>query len=210
MMKSTFVLTSLLSLLVIGCDGNNNQTTSAAAAQAQTGVISEKSVWQGNLDKCRNSESVENCFINEIKSTGNEEALKAAQFLAQKGDMGYISAYHREGTVGVASVEYPFRANTNSSTLLIPSEGQPVDVDDIDEVLEAFPAWREFAKQHPDAAAWPPATLVQKDQTDNGLNYIYSYPVQNCHACDRIAILSISYQFTPEGKFIKSEVTEIK
>lgn len=210
MMKYIPVLASLFSLVLAGCDNGNNQTQETVKQPAQPTFITDKSVWQGNLDKCRDSESVDNCFMNEVKNTGTAEALKAAQYLAEKGETGYISAYRKEGPVGIADIEYPFRANTNSGTLLVPSEGQPIDIDDITNALKTFPAWQDFQKQHPDAAPWPPGTLSKKQQTNDGLDFVFSYPVQTCHACEKLGSLSISYKFTPDGKFMESKAIEIK
>ncbi len=238
MMKYIVICVPLFSLLLGGCDNADNQVREVAKQQTpsqtpsahtpenlpqtliqeavkqqtQPAFITEKSVWQGNLDKCRNSESVDLCFIDEIKNTGTEEALKAAQYLTEKEEMSYVSAYTKEGPVGIANIEYPFRANTTAEILLIPSEGPPIDIDDItDDLLKTFPAWQDFEKQHPDAAPWPPGTLNKKEQTtSDGLDFIVSYPIQTCHACDRLASLYISYKFAPDGKFIGRNLLDIK
>ena len=72
---------------------------------------------------------------------------------------GFISAWRPLGKAALATVTYPFRANTNEGTLLIGSDGAAIDVDEgsVREEDRATPAWRAFAAAHPDAMPFAPA-----------------------------------------------------
>lgn len=166
-------------------------------------TITEQAVWRGDLNQCRYNEYAQECISEQIRQYGTMQAVQAVHYLAENGEIGYISAYTRRETVGIASVEYPLRANINTGTLLVPTVGQPIDVDDISDLLNTFSSWQAFSIQHPDAIAWAPGVLSHVERTGSKLAFIFTYPIRICHACGDLATLAVSFQFTTEGKFVR-------
>lgn len=211
-MKYYFVLFPLVSFFLSGCDFDNDKKENTITQSNPASFINEKAVWEGDLDKCFGDNTEDNCLINEIKKNGSIEAIKTVQYLKNNGEIGYVSKFSKEGPVGIAEVEYPFRANTNTESLLIPSKGQPIDIDRIlSGDIDTEKTWMDFVKLHPDSTPWAPASLVKNVRTDDdGIKLIYSYPIKTCHACDTIASLYISYNFTTDGEYSDSNILEIK
>jgi hypothetical protein len=104
------------------------QSTGAQAAAR----LGPDAVWNGEgLDGCRRNETqaaLRQCVSDRMRAAGVSAAGIA--FAARGGvDLGYVSGWRQAGPVGIAAVTYPFRANTNAGTALIPSEGDPILVD---------------------------------------------------------------------------------
>ncbi|WP_338492941.1 hypothetical protein VRB95_06765 [Erwinia aphidicola] len=209
-MKHSPILFPLILLLLAGCDTDTNKLKETSIKDHPSAFINDKAVWNGNLDKCFNDNIDSNCLINEIKKNGTSEALKSVQYLAENDETGYVAKFTKEGPIGIAVIEYPFRANTNSGILLIPSIGEPIDIEDFQDRIKTDSTWLVFEKQHPDSAPWSPATLEKKEQRDNGINLIFSYSIKNCHACDDIGSLYVSYNFTNDGKYLNYNVVNAK
>ncbi|MBA5724231.1 hypothetical protein [Candidatus Liberibacter sp.] len=215
MMRSRLASVISMTLLVLfGCDAkkDKNQENIVQDQVAQSFVISEKSIWKSDsfAKNCFSSGDHEsNCLINEIKKTGTADALRAAEYLSARGELGYVESYEKEGSVGIAGIVYPYRANTNQVTLLIPSVGYPViDVYDISDDVNFDPIWLSFAKENPDVSPQPRPILSERKNTDDGVELIFSYPISNCRACSAIAFLHISYRFSANGKFLDSRVVK--
>lgn len=200
----------LFSIIIAGCDADDVKKSDYSVEDSPSAFINEKAVWTGDLDTCFEGNSQDKCLIDEIKKSGSPQALKSAQYLAKNGESGYVSKFIKEGSVGIADIVYPFRANTNSGSLLIPAVGKPIDIDGNYSEINTNPGWLAFAKQHPDSGFWPPATLRKKELTGNEINLTFSYPIKKCHACDESGSLYVSYHFTNEGKYINYEIVEIK
>ncbi|MEZ3498450.1 hypothetical protein HP564_02675 [Pantoea sp. KPR_PJ] len=209
-MKHSPVLFLPVLLILAGCHAGLHKQKENAVKEPASAFINDKAVWKGNLDNCFAATSDNSCLTDEVKKSGSPEALKSVQYIAKQGETGYVAKFTKEGPIGVAVIEYPFRANNNSGTLLIPSTGNPVDVEDFQDKIKANPAWLAFEKQHPDSTAWSPATLEKMSQTDNGISLTFSYPVKSCHACDDTGAIYISYDFTRNGNYLGHKVTDIQ
>lgn len=210
-MKYYFVLLPLISLFFGGCNVDTSKTKIFSAENYPSSFINEKAVWKGNIDHCFGANSGDDCLISEITKNGSPEALKAAQYLASNGEIGYVVKFSKEGPVGIAEVEYPFRANTLTDSLLIPSKGQPIDIDSILlKYLDTEKTWLRFVKLHPGSSPWAPASLIEHTRTADGIKLVFSYPVKTCHACDDIATLDISYNFTNSGEYSRYNLVGIQ
>lgn len=212
-MKYTIMCAAVAAVMLTGCNKQASDTEQANAnAPAGSAMITANAVWKGNLDACSGGQQDWNtCLITQIEKSGSADAVAAAKYLVGKNDPGYISGYSQAGNVGVAEVTYPSRANTNMGTLLIPTQGEPVDVDAFtQEDLTRFDVWKSFVQQHADASPWAPGKLVETSRKDSGQQFVYTFPIQTCHACDSIATLRTAFNFDGQGRFLSSDVLDIK
>lgn len=178
-----------------------------AAHALETGPIDARAVWQErSLSACRSEQSPtapDVCLLRTMQRTGAPpQAIAAARMLVNANMPGYISAWRPLGKVALATVTYPFRANTNESTLLIGSDGAAIDVDEhsVGEEDRATPAWQAFTAAHPDSVPFAPADFVGSTATaDGGQSVLFSTPLKSCHACAGDGALLIAYTIDQAG-----------
>lgn len=212
-MKRAVMCAAVAAIVLSGCNKPASDTQQPAATPTQeTALFNANAVWHGDLTACAQQDQAWNtCLIDTISKTGSSDAVAAARYLTDHDNPGYISGYTQAGNVGVAEATYPGRANTNTGTLLVPSQGDPVDVDQFaQQDLTRFDAWKTFAQQHPDATPWAPGKLVETTKKDSGQQFVYIYSVQTCHACDSIATLRVGFDFDGQGHFVKSDILNVK
>jgi hypothetical protein len=177
-----------------------------AAAAAPAGL---DMVWSGkDLDACRASQSaavIDACLIATMRRTGAAPATIAfTQRLIAKGDAGYVSAWKQVGAIGIATVTWPFRANTNTGTMLIPAAGDPIDADgyELTAADKARADYRAAQAQHPGAFAVPPGDVTVKPGTDGGTRILVTTATADCHACAPNGSIVIAYDFDATGHFL--------
>lgn len=197
-------------LLLTGCEGDGD------AAQARSGkggpAIARDAVWQGNISRCdpQADASPETCLIEQIKVSGGTPAAQtAARYLVANYEPGYVSGWQQKGRVGIANITWPFRANTHSGTLLIPSSGKSIDVDRPPVDLAGNAVWKTFLSVHPDSMLFPPAKMLEAQPTVKGQRLVFTLPIKHCRACDTRALLSIGYNFDADGRATGSEILSI-
>lgn len=218
--SSVAAISAALLLSACGRDDSDVPKSDPAAnmsAEAPTdSPFTAQSVWNGSLDVCRNDAQttpVDQCMVEAIKSSGAApQAVAAARWLVAAGNPGYVSAWRQDGNVGIATVTYPFRANTNQGTLLIPAGGEPIDVDANPlKGMEEDARLKQFAKAHPDSAAFAPATLGKAEVTDaGGQRLIFTTPMKSCHACAVDGMVEIAYDFDAQGAAKGSSLLSVK
>ena len=189
----------------------------AAHAQA-TGPIDARAVWQErSLSACRSEQSPtapDVCLLRTMQRSGaRPQAIAAARMLVKANKAGFISAWRPMGKAALATVTYPFRANTNEGTLLIGSDGAAIDVDEgsVREEDRATPAWRAFAAAHPDSVPFAPADFVGSTATDDGgQRLLFSTPLMTCHACAEDGALLVAYTVDKAGIMRERQLLTIK
>lgn len=189
-----------------------------AAHAEETGPIDARAVWQErSLSACCSGQShsaPDVCLLRTMKRTGAPpQAIAAARMLVGANMPGYISAWRPLGKVALATVTYPFRANTNESTLLIGSDGAAIDVDEhsVREEDRATPAWQAFTAAHPDAMPFAPAEFVGSTATsDGGQSVLFSTPMITCHACAEDGALLVAYTIDKAGIVRERKLLTIK
>lgn len=189
-----------------------------AAHALETGPIDARAVWQErSLSACRSEQShsaPDVCLLRTMQRSGaRPQALAAARMLVKANKAGFISAWRPLGKAALATVTYPFRANTNEGSLLIGSDGAAIDVDEdtVREEDRATPAWRAFAAAHPDAVPFAPADFVGSTATDDGgQRLLFSTPLKSCHACADDGALLIAYTVDKAGIVRERELLTIK
>ncbi|MDN2696517.1 hypothetical protein O0882_09315 [Janthinobacterium sp. SUN073] len=193
-------------------------TAMQTAHALETGAIDARAVWQErSLSACRSEQSQtapDVCLLRTMQRSGaRPQAVAAARMLVKANKAGFISAWRPLGKAALATVTYPFRANTNEGSLLIGSDGAAIDVDE-DSVREedrATPAWRAFAAAHPDSVPFAPADFVGSTATDDGgQRLLFSTPLKSCHACADDGALLVAYTLDKAGVVLERELLTIK
>ena len=189
-----------------------------AAHALETGPIDARAVWQErSLSACRSEQSStapDVCLLRTMQRSGaRPQAIAAARMLVKANKAGFISAWRPLGKAALATVTYPFRANTNEGTLLIGSDGAAFDVDvgSVSEEDRATPAWRAFAAAHPDAVPFALADFVGSTVTaDGGLSVLFSTALKTCHACADDGALLVAYALDKDGIVRERKLLTIK
>ncbi|MFZ4877604.1 hypothetical protein ACL9RI_21200 [Janthinobacterium sp. Mn2066] len=188
------------------------------AVQAQQlNAVDARAAWpERSLSACRTAqaEAADACLLRTMQKSGaRPQAIAAAKALAASGNPGFISAWRPLGKAGLATVTYPFRANTNQGSLLVGSDGAAVDIDaeplrDADRATET---WRTFAAAHPESLPFAPATLVGTTSSgDGGHSLLFSTPLKTCHACAADGSLLVSYSIDKAGIVRARQLLAIK
>ncbi|ACT57438.1 hypothetical protein Q7M76_04235 [Candidatus Liberibacter asiaticus] len=183
--------------------------------------FSEKAVWKGDSEtyfQCKRAhefdENFDNCIITSIKKTGGtQEALRAAQYLEKYLEPGYVSSYRKEALIGIVEVQYPYRANENSGTLLIPTVGSHIiDINDssVHQLYDSSPIAKDFVLRNPGVFPYSAGHFVKSSHKDGLIELIFSYPLRSCHGCEDIGFMDIAYKFTTKGAFIGRKVFGIR
>lgn len=185
---------------------------SSAPATATPPLIDAASVWNGSVEACRDTDTpVDDCLIQTIRASGGSaSAVAAVESLNATGNPGYVSAYRSEGRIGIATVVYPFRANTNEGTLLIPASGAPINVDTPPDSVEDAPAFKAFTAANPDATPFAPASLARAEPLGSGQRLVYATPLKTCHACATVGTVEIAYDFDGQGAASGVSVLSVK
>lgn len=226
-MKLLLRTTPLLLALALGACGKPQPTTSATPAAkdvtAQTtglgeqapAIVDASAVWTGSLDSCRTAATAsEHCLIDTLRASGaSPAAVAAARMLSAQGKPGHVSAWSNVEGVGVATLEFPFRANTNEGTWLVDASGKTIDVDEdlLDEAARGSTDYKSFSARHPDAAPFAPAEAVGSQALpDGGIRLRYRTPLRSCHACADEGQVTIGYDFDKQRHYLGRQLLELR
>ena len=196
-------------------------STEAQAAATVPGTaggaspFSEAAIWDGEVDACRGQAPVaDDCLARAMQAAkASPQAIAAAHQLGAQGNPGYVSAWREQDGVGIATIEYPFRANTNEGTLLVDSAGHTVDVDAdvLPEMSRADATVKPFLDAHPEATPFAPAEASGSEaRPDAGVRLIYSTPMRTCHACADVGKLRVAYDFDAQRRFAGKQILELR
>lgn len=222
MRRSRLLLPALGLALLTACQGrppepgsdpgNDNPASVDKAASDGTLRWSGRVVWDGDLNACRQGESsaTRDCLREAMRAGGaSADAITAAGQLSTGGELAYVTAWHEHDGLGVATVEYPFRANTNQGTRLVDAGGKRIDVDavQLDDTLRADPTVQDVLKAHPQATPFAPAQAAGSAPLEGGgIRLLYRTPLRDCHACPDVGQLQIAYDFDGKRNFIGQQV----
>ncbi|MCF7752679.1 hypothetical protein KQ945_18110 [Bacillus subtilis subsp. subtilis] len=172
-------------------------------------------VWSGDLNSCRQGEAAvtRECLVKAMQAGGaSPDAVTAAKQLSSAGELAFVTAWHEQQGVGVATVAYPFRANTNEGTRLIDAAGKRIDVDTVqlDDMLRADPGVQAVLQAHPQAIPFAPAQAAGSTPLDGGgVRMVYRTPLRECHACADVGQIQIGYDFDGTRHFIGQTVVPV-
>ncbi len=197
-------------------------------SSAPLGKVTAAAVWQPSQDvlnqarnfceKSMGAASFPECFMNQLAAAGAPaEAVAFTRALYQQSDgqVGIMSAFKSYGTVGLAQVMYPLRANDNYGLLFVNTDPNLLDADDLKKLdqsaMNQDSLFLAVKKQYPQTDVWPgdrsgndPWPRVQT-LPNGGTEFVVSYPLINgCHACQRTGIARFGWDFDASGKFLKT------
>lgn len=193
----------------------NDATTQTTGVGEAPAKLDASAVWTGSLEACRQANNgADTCLIDTLRSAGaSPSALAAARTLSEQGKPGHVSAWQTTEGVGVATLEFPFRANTNRGTWLVDSTGKAVDVDEelLDQSMRNSAEYTAFHAKHPEANPFAPAVAAGSDtRPDGGVRLRYTTPMRTCHACADEGKLTIGYNFDGQRKYLGKELVELR
>ena len=185
------------------------------APEKLTAALGPDAVWSGQgIDACRKGEAkaIDACLIDQMKKNGASAASIAfTQKLIAADSPGYVSGWRQAGRVGIATVTYPFRANTNSGTWLAPVAGDSIDVDAYQ--LTAGDKLRADYKaamaDNPSAFPVPPGTISFDKTPAGNLRVLVTTPTATCRACAPGASIIVGYDFDAAGHFLFAGVVAV-
>ena len=219
---SRLLLPALGLALLTACQGRSPEPGSAPAKDDAASVDkaagdgklrwSEAVVWDGDLNACRQGETAatRECLVKAMLAGGaSDDAVTAAEQLSSAGELAHVVAWHDQDGVGVATVNYPFRANTNEGTRLIDASGKRIDVDNVqlDDTLRADPAVQALLATDPQATPFAPAQAACTAPRDGGgVRLLYRTPLRECHACPDLGSVQMGYDFDAKRNFIAQQL----
>ena len=224
-MKLAFLTSAFLCLfgLLLGASANSQNGTTSTP-----GKITAAAVWQPPADfltkahrvcdKAAGPASFPVCFINQMTAAGapaDAVAFTRTLFKLSDGQVGIMSAFKSVGSVDMAQVFFPLRANDNYGLLLVNGDPSILDVDDLQKLdrkaMEQNSMFQAIKLKFPQADIWPGdrsgnAPWPRVDSLpDGGKQFVVSYPLINgCHACEHVGIARFAWQFDAKGKFLRT------
>ena len=189
-------------------------TTQTTGLSEEAARIGPDAVWTGSTESCRTDAAADNCLLQVMRSGGaSPAALTAASTLSAQGKPGYVSAWQNVEGIGVATLELPFRANTNEGTWLVDANGHAVDVDEevLDDAARGSDAYKAFASKYPDSGPFAPALAAGTEALpDGGVRLRFTTPLRNCHACADDGQVTIGYDFDSTRSFKGKQLLELR
>jgi len=190
------------------------QTTGIGTDNTAT-RIDAMAVWKGATDACRSADPPGgDCMVEAMRATGaTPAAVAAALRLAAQGQPGFVSGWNEQDGVGVATLTFPLRANTNQGTWLVDGDGRSIDVDK--DVLagntKGGAAYKAFFDQHPDTLPFAPAQPAgTAPLPGGGVRLLYATPLRRCHACADDGMLTLGYDFDAQRRYTGRQVVEVR
>jgi len=186
------------------------------APERVSAVLGPDAVWSGaGVDACRaaaDAKTINDCLLDAMRKGGASPAsiaFTARQIEAE--NPGYVSGWKQAGPIGIATVTYPFRANTNEGTVLVPATGDPIDVDayQLSADDKARADYRATIGQYPDAFPVPPGTVSVEKLPTGGWRVSVTTPTAVCRACARAGTIVVGYNFDEAGHFLGAGVIAV-
>lgn len=144
---------------------------------------------------------------------------EAIRFTEMTDTTGYVRQFACAGNVGIAYVDYPFRANENLGIILVNGDPPMIDVDDFRHVdlekLKRDSTYLKLVSRYPDASLWPgdrfntsePHAVSLKNGHEG---FIVTYTIRNgCHACEEIGTVRFEFVFGKEGRFMGTTLLQV-
>jgi hypothetical protein len=166
----------------------------------------------------KSGDAFDECFVAQMQRAGASEA--AVAFARRTGNQGYLRRFRNDGLVSVAWAEFPFRANENSVCYLVNGLPPMIDVDDLvllsPAVLERNADWASLAQAHPKLAIFPgdrfhEGAVVATPRPGGGQRFEVEYAlVDGCHACARLGVLRLGFDFDGEAKYLGVSVLAVR
>lgn len=187
-----------------------------AAPAKMSAALGPEAVWSGaGLDTCRvrtGAQTVDDCLVGQMRKGGaSAGSIAFTQRLIAADSPGYVSGWKQAGPVGIATVAYPFRANTNQGSWLVPASGDPIDVDAYQLTAgdKGRADYKAMIVDHPDAFPVPPGSIALDKTPAGNLRVLVTTPTAVCHACAPAASIVVGYDFDAAGHFLFAGVVAV-
>lgn len=185
------------------------------APERLSASLGPDSVWSGDgVEACRQADAklIDDCLLGAMRRSGaSAGSIAFTRKLIASDSPGYVSAWKQAGVVGIATVTYPFRANTNETSVLVPATGDPIDVDayQLTAADKARADYKAAMADHPDAFLVPPGMISTESTVDGGVRVMVTTPTAICHACQPGVSIVVGYEFDASGHFLRSGVVAV-
>ncbi len=186
------------------------------APEKLSAALGPEAVWSGaGIDACRgkaDAHAVDDCLVDQMRKGGaSAGAIAFTQRLIAADSPGYVSAWKQAGPVGIATVAYPFRANTNAGTMLVPASGDPIDVDAYQLTAgdKGRADYKAMIANNPDVFPVPPGDVALGKTPAGNLRVLVTTPTATCHACAPAASIVVGYDFDATGHFLFAGVVAV-
>ncbi len=150
------------------------------------------------------------------RATSKAIAFTRWYYIFSEGDSAFIDRLvkSRFGVVSIAQIELPGRANTNWIYIFV--NGMPTVINPEEAFTTKLPWTRNAAfltikKAHPNAGVFPNEDLVgESARPGGGQRFTIAAPiVDGCHACARIGIVYVGFDFGPLGAAKGTAITAV-
>jgi hypothetical protein len=178
------------------------------APEKVSAALGPDAVWKGEgLDACRkgDAKATNACLLDLMrKSNASAAAIAFTQKLIAGDNPGFISGWKQAGPVAIATVTYPWRANTNSGTWLVPAAGDPIDADayQLTAADKARPDYKAAQDNNSQAFPVPPGDVSIGKSPDGNLRILVTTATASCHACAPSGQIVVGYDFDASGHFL--------
>lgn len=179
--------------------------------------------WQSVRTQCQGGPASDysSCLLLKLQGAAPPAAASFIKWLnAHTNNVGWLTAFHKTpGTIGIASVMFPLRANDNAEWLIVNGQPAVIDVDDLQSLptadMERSADYQSLKKAHPDVSLFagdrsgPAGPQIQK-MANGQLRLIVGYPLlEGCHACAVLGTARFGFDFSADAHFIGSHFLSV-
>jgi predicted secreted protein len=228
-MKRTLLITALFCCVTAAAFAAHAQSASTPTNPTSAFRVDAKAVWNPSPSVLSDIRKVcsagdpsqqEACFVDSMRSAG--ASAEAAEFVKKFASHGlaYVRAFRDTGRVGIAYIEYLFRANEMDGVLLVNGTPPMIDVDDYkylsQEDLRKNGDYGALLQKYPNVSVFPDDRYhtelpVAKTSTGDTQEFNVEYLLQDgCHACARIGTLLVSFIFDDAGRFRETRILHVR
>lgn len=196
-------------LLLLWWQGANAAREPAASLSAPVGP---QAVWQlpeNLVQKFRDCALRLECLAAVMRQGGASPAAIAFTRMI-KGE-GYLESFQEMGLVGLASVAYPVRANTNQAYFLVNGTPPLISVEELGWQIDISkdPLYPSLLKEFPKIMIWGGGAEFQAMQPlpGGGQRFIFAYYLLNgCHACEVGGSAQVALDFDARARFLGTKL----
>lgn len=184
--------------------------------------VTPKSIWVADTsalqeirEKCGRSanDPVSECFLSIMQNGG--ASPEALTFSRLTGSTGYLSSFLDLGPIGIAFVNFPFRANETQGVFIVNGSPAMIDVDQqtwlAHDELKKNLTYTMIAERTPQVSVWPgnrnTGNAVGKRLPHGGVRITFPYILRNgCRACDVLGTATFAFDFERSGRFLGTKL----
>lgn len=178
--------------------------------------------WQKIRQQCPVDSSYASCLQSKLQAAAPPAAASFIAWLnAQTNNLGWLTGFRKtHGTVAIAYVMYPLRANDNQEWLLVNGQPPAIDVDNLQSLptadMEKDAAYASIKQAVPDVTLFPgdrgqSAGPTVRTLSGNGTRLIVAYSLmKGCHACAVVGRAHFGFDFSRDGKFLGTKFIDVQ